>query len=49
MFLIDVVHIRNINIGITNYLQFIERCARILKKGGLLVVSETDPFFVSRK
>lgn len=43
----DIVHIRNVNMSIQNYLQFVERCARILRKGGLLIITECDPVFVS--
>lgn len=43
----DIVHIRNVNMSISNYLLFVERCARILRKGGLLIITECDPVFVS--
>ena len=42
----DVVHIRNLSTGIVNYLQLVERCARILRPGGLLVVTELEHFYV---
>ena len=43
----DVIHIRNLSAHIPQYLQLIERCARILRQGGLLVVSELEHFYVS--
>ncbi|KAJ9094194.1 hypothetical protein QFC19_008046 [Naganishia cerealis] len=42
---LDVVHIRNLASGIPNYQVLIERCARILRKGGMLVVTEVELFY----
>ncbi|KAJ9106335.1 hypothetical protein QFC21_001481 [Naganishia friedmannii] len=42
---LDVVHIRNLASGIPNYQLLIERCARILRTGGMLVVTELELFY----
>ncbi|KAI5454858.1 hypothetical protein NCC49_002138 [Naganishia albida] len=41
----DVVHIRNLSSSIANYQLLIERCARILRTGGMLVVTELELFY----
>lgn len=42
----DVVHIRNLSSSIGNYQLLIERCARILRTSGMLVVTELELFYV---
>lgn len=43
----DIVHFRNLAASVPHYLQLIERSARILKPGGLLIITEQEHFFVS--
>lgn len=43
----DVIHISLVSLQIRNYRQLLERCARMLRKGGLMVITEVEVFFVS--
>lgn len=42
----DVVHVKSMHLSIPHYPRLVERLARVLAPGGLLVLAESEPSYV---
>jgi hypothetical protein len=45
----DVIHLKSMHLSIPYYTTLVERLARVLSAGGLLVMAESEPSYVSSK
>ena len=43
----DVIHLKSMHLSIPYYTTLVERLARVLSAGGLLVMAESEPTYVS--
>lgn len=44
---VDVIHLKSMHLSIPYYTTLVERLARVLSAGGLLVMAESEPTYVS--